>query len=85
MTQTWYVTFEIHGYGIIPRPRSPRETRTFLTEAEVKLFARSKFSEGLVVFAGTINPHTPKRVISSSLIQAWLFYKETDPSPSDDQ
>ena len=70
MTPNWYVTFEVRGRGILPKPRSPRETRTFVTEAEAKIFARSKLAEGLVVFAGTINPHTPKRVVPSSHIQA---------------
>ena len=60
MKQTWYVTFEIHSYGTLPKLRSPRETRTFLTEVEAKLFARSKFAEGLVVFAGTIMLFTPE-------------------------
>ena len=30
-----------------------------MTEAEAKIFARSKLKEGLTVFAGTINPHIP--------------------------
>jgi hypothetical protein len=72
MTPIWYVTFEVRRHGILPKPRNPRETRTFVAEAEAKLFARSKLAEGLVVFAGTINPHTPKRVVPSSHIQAWL-------------
>ena len=68
----WYVTFEIRKRGILPKQRSPRETRTFATEAEAKIFARSKLEEGLTVFAGTINPHTPKRLVPSSQIYNWL-------------
>ncbi|MCP3372993.1 hypothetical protein [Bradyrhizobium cajani] len=72
MIPTWYVTFEIRQRGILPRQRSPRETRTFATEDEAKLFARAKLDEGLSVFAGTINPHVPRRVIPASDIHAWL-------------
>ena len=61
-TPIWYVTFEVRKRGILPKQRSPRETRTFVTEAEAKAFARSKLDEGLTVYAGTINPHTPKRL-----------------------
>jgi hypothetical protein len=71
-TPIWYVTFEVRKRGILPRQRSPRETRTFLTEAEAKAFARSRFEEGLTVYAGTINPHTPKRLVPSSEIYSWL-------------
>jgi len=72
MSPTWYVTFEVQRRGILPRQRSPRETKTFATEQEAKLFARAKRDEGLAVFAGTINPHLPKRLIPSSGINAWL-------------
>ena len=77
----WYVTFEIRKRGILPKQRSPRETRTFATEAEAKIFARSKLEEGLTVFAGTINPHTPKRVIPSSCMQVWLADDEGEVGP----
>lgn len=72
MSSTWDVTFEVQRRGVLPRQRSPRETKTFATEHEAKLFARAKRDEGLSVFAGTINPHLPKRVIPSSGIGAWL-------------
>jgi hypothetical protein len=86
-TSTWYVTFEIRKRGILPKQRSPRETRTFATEAEAKSFARSKVEEGLIVFAGTINPHLPKRLVPSSQIFAWLAEQGADnePPPSDNQ
>jgi hypothetical protein len=72
MIATWYVTFEVRKRGTLPKQRSPRETKTFATEAEAKAFARSKHEEGLPVFAGTINPHSPKQLIPSSRIHAWL-------------
>ena len=71
-TPIWYVTFEVRQRGILPKQRSPRETRTFGTEAEAKIFARSRLDEGLVVYAGTINPHTPKRLVPSSQVDSWL-------------
>ena len=72
MNPTWYVTFENKKSGVLPKQRSPRETRTFATEVEAKQFAREKLEEGLAVFAGTINPYVPKRLIPSPDIQAWL-------------
>jgi hypothetical protein len=72
MLHAWYVTFEMRKRGILPRRRSPRVTRTFQTEAEAKEFARARFDEGLVVFAGTLNPHVPKRLIPSGSIPLWL-------------
>ena len=61
----WYVTFEIPWRGAAVRRRRSRSTQTFATETEAKNFARAKFDEGLVVTAGTIIPHLPKRAIAS--------------------
>ena len=72
MPCTWYVTFEVPQRGSLPRRRSPRATRTFETESEAKNFAREQFNLGLTVFAGTINPHTPRQLIPSSRIPLWL-------------
>jgi hypothetical protein len=82
MIPTWYVTFEVQRRGTLPKQRSPRETRTFATEDEAKLFARARLDEGLAVFAGTINPHLPKRVIPSSGIQAWLADQQESGRPA---
>ena len=71
MAPSWYVTFEC-SRGLLPKRRSPRETRTFATEGEAKVFARSRLDEGLIVFAGTINPHLPRRHIPSSHVHMWL-------------
>jgi hypothetical protein len=69
----WYVTYEIRRRGLLARrARSPRETRTFASESEAKAFARSILDEGLVVFAGTINPHLPRQLIPSQNIADWL-------------
>ena len=64
MPANWYVTVEVHKRGTLPRRRSPRLTSTFENEAEAKNFRtdavdsvnRAKLQEGLVVFAGSINP-----------------------------
>jgi hypothetical protein len=75
----WLVTFEIRKRGLLrKRERSPRETHTFATEAEAKMFAQTKLEEGQIVFAGTINPHSPKRVVLSRDIAGWLV-EESEP------
>ena len=68
----WYVTFELPWRGTASRSRRSRSTQTFETEIEAKSFARAKFDEGLVVTAGTIIPHLPKRAIPSGNIPSWL-------------
>jgi hypothetical protein len=47
-------------------------TKTFETEADARNFARTKFDAGLVVTAGTIIPHSPRKAIASADIPAWL-------------
>ena len=68
----WYVTFELPWRGTASRSRRSRSTQTFETEMEARSFARAKFEEGLVVTAGTIIPHLPKRAIPSGNIPSWL-------------
>jgi hypothetical protein len=69
---TWYVTFEVQKRGLAAKRRSPRATKTFESETEAKSFARAKFNEGLIVYAGTINPHSPRQMIAPSDIACWL-------------
>jgi hypothetical protein len=76
MPYTWYVTFEVQKRGVLPRRRSPRATRNFETETEAKDFARAKFNEGLIIYAGTINPHSPRQLIPSSSILSWIEHVE---------
>ncbi|WP_404979755.1 hypothetical protein [Bradyrhizobium sp. Arg816] len=52
-----------------------------MTEHEAKLFARAKLDEGLAVFAGTINPHLPRRLIPASGINAWLAEGQESAAP----
>jgi hypothetical protein len=82
MNHTWYVTFEVPRSGTLVRRRNPRLTRTFETEAEAREFARKKFEGGLIVTAGTINPHVPRRAIPSASIPAWLEFGQ-NPEPAD--
>jgi hypothetical protein len=44
----------------------------FDTEMDAKVFARARFDEGLVVFAGTVGPCQPKRLVPSNSILSWL-------------
>ena len=72
MKHTWYVTFEVPTDGTVLRRRHPRLTKIFETEAAAKDFARTKLNDGLIVTAGTINPHLPRASIPSVAIPAWL-------------
>jgi hypothetical protein len=65
MNHTWYVTFEVPRSGTLVQRRNPRLTKTFETEAEARDFARAKFEGGLIVTAGTVNPHLPRTAIPS--------------------
>jgi len=78
MNHTWYVTFEVPRTGTLVQRRNPRLSKTFDTEAEARDFARTKFDAGLIVTAGTINPHLPRRAIPSEEIPVWL---ESDQAP----
>jgi hypothetical protein len=78
MSPTWYVTFEVQKRGVFPKRRSPRLTTTFDTEAEARVFARAKLQEGLIVFAGTINPHVPRKLINSHNIAAWAAEEQEE-------
>jgi hypothetical protein len=72
MNHVWYVTYEVPRSGTLVQRRNPRLTKTFDTEAEAREFARTKFDCGLIVTAGTIIPHLPRRAIPSEEIPAWL-------------
>jgi len=72
MPDVWYVTFEVHKRGTLQERRSPRATKTFETEREAREFARTKFNDGLIVHAGTLNPHLPRRTIPSNDVPGWL-------------
>ena len=68
---TWYVSYIASGDMLVDRTH--RATKTFSNEIEAKDFARARSEAGdRTLIAGTINPATPKRVISSAAIPDWL-------------
>jgi len=69
MKLTWYVVFAVPKTA---KRRARRVTETFENESQAREFARQKTAEGLLVNAGTINPHLPKRAIASTDIQQWI-------------
>jgi hypothetical protein len=67
----WYVSFERKDRQ--PGRNHPlREAETFQTEQEAKAFAKARLSDSSNINAGTINPHLPKRTISSKQLRDWL-------------
>jgi uncharacterized protein (DUF2461 family) len=68
---TWYVSFEQKRISRAKRAFS-RSTETFCSELKAKEFAKQKLAETQNVSAGTLNPHLPKRVISSAQMIQWL-------------
>jgi len=69
----WYISYRSNV-----TPKSPdtirvvRATRLFQTEAEAKQFAQEIIAQGWLAIAGTINPYTPKKAISSRKILDWI-------------
>jgi hypothetical protein len=72
MTLTWYVAYEVPKTVKQRGRRTPRATEMFEDESQAREFARKKAAEGLLVNAGTLNPHLPKRAIASGDIQRWI-------------
>jgi hypothetical protein len=73
----WYVSFERKDRR--PGRNYPvREAETFRNEQEAKAFARTKLADSQNINAGTINPHLPKRMISSKQVLDWLDEPEVD-------
>jgi hypothetical protein len=72
---TWYVSFESRD-EVSGRRLQTRATETFRNEHDAKAHARAKLAEGSNVNAGTLNPHLPKRTITSRQVLDWL--KEPD-------
>lgn len=67
----WYVSYIAVGSMFDERPH--RATKTFRSEEEAREFARTRSAAGdQTLIAGTINPVSPKRVIPSASIPAWL-------------
>jgi hypothetical protein len=66
----WYVSYTVKSND--GSRKYARKTRTFDSEELAKLFAREIVLENLRPNAGTINPHSPKRVISAAAMATWL-------------
>jgi hypothetical protein len=76
--KTWYVSFE-PSVPAVPTKRPSaltRQTVNFDSEADAKVFARARLRDASDVRAGTLNPHLPKRVISSAGLADWLEEKD---------
>jgi hypothetical protein len=71
----WYVSFERKDRQP-GRNHSLREADTFRTEQEAKAFAKARLSDSSNINAGTLNPHFPKRTISSKQLRDWLDESE---------
>jgi hypothetical protein len=67
----WYVSFALRDPKA-GHQRFPRQTKTFANEHEAKVFASSLLDRTEDVNAGTINPHTPRRVIAPAAIATWI-------------
>jgi hypothetical protein len=73
----WYVSFERKDRQ--PGRNHPlREAETFRNEQDAKAFARARLTDGSNINAGTLNPHSPKRTISSKQLRDWLNEQEVD-------
>jgi hypothetical protein len=69
----WYVSYRSN---IMPKhdgeERAVRATRRFKTENDARQFAQQIIGSGWSAIAGTINPHTPKKTVSSTKILDWI-------------
>jgi hypothetical protein len=69
-TKKWYVFFVREGR------KEKRTTATFETEDQAKAFACKVLATGLAPRAGTLNPHLPKRTVSSRDVRTWVQLEE---------
>jgi hypothetical protein len=63
--RSWYVSFASQGR------RAGRTTQTFETENQAKAFALKMLAQGFEPSAGTMNSHTPKKMIPPSGAACW--------------
>jgi hypothetical protein len=74
----WYVSYRSN---IAPKRENGersvvRVTRKFKAEADARQFAQEIIAKGWSAIAGTLNPHTPKKTISSTRILDWIAAKD---------
>lgn len=63
----WYVSSEVY----LTR-RHVRSSVGFESESEAKQFAKTSLAAGNAVYAGTINPYTPKRFVPPDQVLDWV-------------
>lgn len=73
----WYVSYRSN---ITPKRddgerRCVRATHKFKSEADAKRFAQEMIQQGWSAIAGTLNPHQPKKTVSSRQILDWIADK----------
>jgi hypothetical protein len=66
----WYVSYTVKPDD--GSRRYARKTRTFDSEEHAKLFAREIATDNLRPTAGTINPYSPKKIITAAAMANWL-------------
>jgi hypothetical protein len=76
---TWYVSFQSLEH-VGERSRILRTTETFPNERDAKAFAEVRLADGSSINAGTLNPHLPKRTITSTQLLDWLNEPEGAPT-----
>jgi hypothetical protein len=76
----WYVSYTVKSDD--GSRRYARKTRTFDTEKHAKLFAREIVASNLCPTAGTINPHSPKKIIATAAMENWLETPTQFPGPN---
>jgi hypothetical protein len=64
--ETWFVSYDTVG-----STHHQRMTRIFQSEDDAKRFAMRMWAERKFPLAGTLNPHQPKRIVSSSGVASW--------------
>jgi hypothetical protein len=67
---SWYVSYSMRSDHI--SRRYSRATQTFRSEDDARRFVRQMASSALRLTSGTINPHFPKRTVTSAEIDTWL-------------
>jgi hypothetical protein len=66
----WYVSYTVKSDH--RSRRYARVTKTFGCEEQAKLFVRGIAADNRRLTAGTINPHSPKKIVSAAEIATWL-------------
>ena len=76
-TDIWYVSYRSNITPVreCRERRCARATRRFKTETDARQFAQEIIKDGWSAIAGTLNPYTPKKMVSSTKILDWIAGK----------